>query len=628
MATIVYLDVDDEITSAAARIRGADGARLAIVVPDGSRVATSRINFRLLAREAAAQQRELAIVAPDASTRALAGSAGLPVYATVAEYEAALARPDGLEATSAWRGPGSRQEPPGGRSVPGTMTEVVDEAATGLFREGPAIRSARRGPGDPPAPSVRASGADAGESRAHAAAGSDPTLPVPARGGGRTRTGSGEDGTAPWPSARTTARRPDPDSRSGSRVRHDDGAHEFGERGRSIPVVGPRRRARLGTGGIIGVGLLAAALVFSAVAGYVLLPAATITVVPTVATIGPTTFTYRADPTVSAVDPAAGVIPATEVTLDVRAAGEFPASGKRVEEERATGTVRFDSINTIGPVLVKSGTRVSTLEGIVFTTTRDVTVPAAEVSGSTITHGIADVGVRAQQPGPEGNVDAGAIARVPDSLSTLQVSVSNLQPTTGGLREEFPRVEAEDVEAALASLRTDLEARFAASVAASEGVPAGLTAFPETALLGEVRTNDDPAALVGQEVATFTLEALASGVVLAVDEAPLEALATERLRSSIDTGFELVPGSLAVEVGAATVAEREITFPVTGSARQRRVVDRDVLEAAVRGLPRDAAVRALAAYGTVTLELWPDWVTAVPTIDQRVSIVIADDSGG
>ena len=43
MATIVYLDADDEITSAASRIRSADDARVGLVLPFGSRVATSRI---------------------------------------------------------------------------------------------------------------------------------------------------------------------------------------------------------------------------------------------------------------------------------------------------------------------------------------------------------------------------------------------------------------------------------------------------------------------------------------------------------------------------------------------------------------------------------------------------------
>jgi hypothetical protein len=50
MAIVVYLDVEDEITSAATRIRTAAGPRVGLVLPFGSRVATSRINFRLLAR--------------------------------------------------------------------------------------------------------------------------------------------------------------------------------------------------------------------------------------------------------------------------------------------------------------------------------------------------------------------------------------------------------------------------------------------------------------------------------------------------------------------------------------------------------------------------------------------------
>ena len=87
MATILYLDVDDEITTAAARIRGAADKTVAIVLPAGSRLATSRINFRLLAREGLERNRVLSIVAADPAARAIAASAGLPVYASVAEFE-------------------------------------------------------------------------------------------------------------------------------------------------------------------------------------------------------------------------------------------------------------------------------------------------------------------------------------------------------------------------------------------------------------------------------------------------------------------------------------------------------------------------------------------------------------
>src|SRR5512142_1471515 len=111
MATIVYLDVEDEITTAAARIRTANAPRVGMVIPFGSRVATSRINFRLLAREAQAADRRLDVVAPDASARALAASAGLPVFASVAEYEAAL---ESGEAAAMDAGAATAAMPPGG----------------------------------------------------------------------------------------------------------------------------------------------------------------------------------------------------------------------------------------------------------------------------------------------------------------------------------------------------------------------------------------------------------------------------------------------------------------------------------------------------------------------------------
>jgi hypothetical protein len=89
LAHLVYLDVDDEITSAAARIRTTEAPQITLVLPYGSRLATSRINFRLLAREATERGKRLDIVTGDASARALAAAAGLPVHASVAAFEAA-----------------------------------------------------------------------------------------------------------------------------------------------------------------------------------------------------------------------------------------------------------------------------------------------------------------------------------------------------------------------------------------------------------------------------------------------------------------------------------------------------------------------------------------------------------
>src|SRR5437868_14241209 len=103
---IVYLDVDDEITSAASRIRNSPGTKVALVVTYGSRIATSRMNFRLLSREALVSNRRLSIVAGDAASRSLAASAGLPVFASVSEYETAEAAGPGGALRAADTDPG------------------------------------------------------------------------------------------------------------------------------------------------------------------------------------------------------------------------------------------------------------------------------------------------------------------------------------------------------------------------------------------------------------------------------------------------------------------------------------------------------------------------------------------
>ena len=75
-----------------------------MVLPYGSRVATSRINFRLLSRDALTHEKRLSIVAGDPGDRALAASAGLPVFASVAEYESSLAGLENEESPARGRG--------------------------------------------------------------------------------------------------------------------------------------------------------------------------------------------------------------------------------------------------------------------------------------------------------------------------------------------------------------------------------------------------------------------------------------------------------------------------------------------------------------------------------------------
>ena len=77
---VVYLEPEDEITGAVARLRAMPGGDVVMVVPAGSRVSTSRINFRLLAKEARERGLRLAVVSDEPGVRSLSTAAGVPAH--------------------------------------------------------------------------------------------------------------------------------------------------------------------------------------------------------------------------------------------------------------------------------------------------------------------------------------------------------------------------------------------------------------------------------------------------------------------------------------------------------------------------------------------------------------------
>jgi hypothetical protein len=127
---LLYLEPDDEITSVIRRLRGADVGRVVLVAPGRSRATSSVVALRLLARAAADSGRSVALVA-DASTRALAGEAGIAAFASVADATSGTPSPaEPMTATRApihvVRGAGAARSQPA-KAIPATdgMEETV-----------------------------------------------------------------------------------------------------------------------------------------------------------------------------------------------------------------------------------------------------------------------------------------------------------------------------------------------------------------------------------------------------------------------------------------------------------------------------------------------------------------------
>lgn len=616
MATgVIYLDTDDEITSAAARIRAVEGRRVAVVLPYGSRVATSRINFRLLGRDALTHEKRLSIIAADAASRSLAASAGLPVFASIAEYEASDEAPK-PGATGASQGP-ETASPKGTRKPRRTAAQKAAEAsaaataaaaAAGAIETTGAVDTTHTGAAGRDGEPAVASGGSVTDTSLTGAT----TAAVTATGAGRA---SGSRSTGMPSTELATARAP-------MAIPRVEQPEQPAVPPRTSPVTRPAARRPGLTPLAIGGAVLALAVVVGGVGAYLLLPSATVVVTPRDETIGPLRMSISASDTVTEPDVDAGFVPAETLTVDVDAARSFPVTGIRVEETKAKGTVRFRNKDFTRSNTVPKGSVVSTQSGIRFRTNSAVTVPRAELVGLQVFPATANVKVTAVEAGTDGNVEPNTILIIPRGEDPLTLDVSNPDATSGGTREEFPQVEQKDIDAAVAQLGADLQAAFAERMTDPSLAPDGSTLFPETGVLGAPEYTVDPASLLDQEIETFDLGASASGTVRAVDTAAVQAVAEQRLAANVEADHRLVEGSSEIRVEDAVVSDDRITFPVVATATQVALLDPIAIEAAIRGLPLEDAQRVLGEYGIAELTVWPDWVTTIPTIDARVDVSI------
>ncbi len=362
------------------------------------------------------------------------------------------------------------------------------------------------------------------------------------------------------------------------------------------------------------------------VGAFLLLPSATIVVTPKEESLGPIAMTIVADPNASVPDATSDppVVPATTVSVDVTTSDTFPATGKRVEKAKATGVVRFRNKDFTSSNTIPAGSVVSTPNGVRFKTNATVTVGRANIVGLQVFPKTASVKVTAVEAGPAGNVEPNTIVVIPRGEDPISLDVNNPDATSGGKRDEFPKVSQEDVDKAMAALGTKLDAAFLDQLGEPSIAPPGATVFPETRVLGPSTPTVDLATLVDQEVESFDLGLTATGTATAVDADPVRTIAEQRLQASIDSGHRLVGGSVNVEVDPAVIEGGRISFPASASARQTAILDAAKLKHLVLGKALDDARTTLEAYGAVDLSAWPDWVSTVPTFDGRVDLTIAD----
>ncbi len=331
-----------------------------------------------------------------------------------------------------------------------------------------------------------------------------------------------------------------------------------------------------------------------------------------------------ADPAATAVDGADRVIPAQRIDIPLSVTDTFPATGVRVVQQKATGTVTFQNCDTGRAHVVAAGSVVSTDAGIGFATSDRVALDRAQLVGippfQSVQCSTVSTGVTAAKAGTSGNVAAGAIDQMPPGYDTTVLHVANSDPTAGGTRQEIPRVQKKDVDGAVTALQKRIDEQMTSKLEDPGLVPEGTTLFPDTATTSDPQPTSNPDDLVNQEVDSFQLTMTATGQVTAADEAPLQQLAADRLGRSVAADHDLVADSANVQIGAPSADGPRVTFPISVTANEVLRVDPAVVRREAKGKSLASARAALARYGQVSVSVWPDWVSSITSIDARLDV--------
>lgn len=487
-------------------------------------MATSRINFRLLAGEAKRRNKQLAIVAGDPSVQSVVRSAGLPVFATVGEYEKA-------EAARVSRG--------SGLATAGSAAAALDELALTVRPQAPAGRTAVK---------------------------------------------------AASPGGSLLDRR-------------------FGPARVPLSVI---------------VGLVAVVVLVVGLGAFFFYPSATVALTLREEPVGPLSLNVTIDPNVSAPNDQAATVPGAEKGFPVTISGTFNATGQNVVDTQASGTVTFTSTNTVFAVPVLAGTQLSTASGIAFVTTKTVSVPTADFASHT--PGTANAPVQAVPAGTSGNVAAGKIVKLPSDLVAAKLTVTNAAATTGGTHTVTPMIVQADIDKAESNLMAQVNASFQAALKAPDAAPSGSTLFSVSARLGVTMFDPDPQGLLNQQLASFQLDASATGTAVVADLASVRKLAEGRVKSAVKGGYSLVDGSISTDLGAATTQAGAVVVPVTAQGRQTRIVDVGRVRAAVQGMSVEEARTYLGQYGHVDISVSPGWASTMPSFDFRIDVQLVEAS--
>lgn len=376
----------------------------------------------------------------------------------------------------------------------------------------------------------------------------------------------------------------------------------------------PRRSG--GAGRLVALLIL---LLILAGGAAVALPTATVTITPGSETIS-LDMQVIADPNAASVIVENSIVPAVRVQITIEETGTVETTGVQdAENVLSTGSVVFIN-QTDAEVLIPAGTTVSTSTGtpILFQTTAEATMPSGVGQQMEV-----PIQALASAAGSAGNVDRGLINTVIGELAD-DLTVRNLNPTSGGASSAVRVVSVEDQERLLGIVRQQLQARAYTEMLSQ--LSESQSIILETIRIGE-ETAAEYSAAAGDVADNLSLSVTAVVEAVAVEERYDRQIAVAGLNARIPRGRALRADTVAVTRGAVqdVDADGRVYYSISASGLVVGQVNVALLQERLIWMNTESAVRYLNAEVDLDdntppqIALTPDWYPVLPL---RIEIVV------
>jgi len=316
------------------------------------------------------------------------------------------------------------------------------------------------------------------------------------------------------------------------------------------------------------------------------------------------------------------ILPGELVTLEREEIyKDLPCTGKKNIGQKASGTVRLSNAFDENPQQLIANTRlVSTTNGKTYRLTKAVTIPGARVSGGEVIPGTVDAEVIAEEPGDSYNISSSHFT-IPGLSGTAKydtIYADTVSAIRGGFTEEVTVLSANDInlnrdnkfKEISKKLFEELRNKYKDKEVFTEGIN------PE---IVDVNTNIPP----DTESAKFDLKLKVKLTSMITDKKNFQYLTYKKLTANLSPNKDLNEENIKQKEIKLIEFDKEKGLLKTDIKGIGYVVDKletNKLSTALKGKNIQEAANYLSSLkgvSKVKIELWPFWVKSIPRFSIR-----------